>query len=183
MKIIGITGKIGSGKTTVARILEGEGAYRLDCDEIVHELYEAHQRGAEKIQTFFGDEFLLKNKSVNRKKLTRILIKTPKKWEILNRLIHPLVAEELRKRLKKIPNKIVALEIQIPNKKLFSEFIDELWIIEADKAIRQSRIQSMPIEEIKAIEKQQKGLLDPNAKHINNNASLEELEQEVKQLV
>ncbi len=182
MKVIGITGKIGSGKSTVAQLLEKEGASRIDCDQVVHELYEPGGRGAEKIQQFFEEELLLKNGGVNRNKLTRILLKTPKKWEILNRIIHPIVAEELRKRLQQSNADLVALEIQIYTPR-FAELIDELWIVETSKEARKKRLPERTQEEFNAINAQQEGLDLPSAKRITNNGSREELEQKIRSLV
>lgn len=184
MKVIGITGKIGSGKTTVAKLLEKDGATRIDCDEIVNELYQPGEKGSEKIQTFFGGSLLLKNGSVNRNKLTRILIKSSKKWEILNRIIHPLVAEKIRKQLPKCTSELTILEIPIYNERLFKEFIDELWIIEAPSKIRHKRLQKRFTQaEIEAIEKQQEKAKLPKGIIISNHGTKEELEAHLKTLV
>ncbi len=146
MKIIGITGKIGTGKSTVGEYLSRKGFTVMDCDQIVHDLYEPGGAGAEKIRSFFGETYLNKKGGVNRKKLFRMLLKSPKKWEVINRMIHPLVAEELKKRLKKITTSHVALEIQIYTPKLFSDIIDELWILESPKEAQYKRLAPRALE-------------------------------------
>lgn len=144
--VIGITGKIGTGKSTVGEYLASKGFTVIDCDQIVHELYEPGGAGTEKIKSFFAEEYLTSEGSVNRKKLFRMLLKSPKKWEVMNRMIHPLVAEELRRRLRKITTPHVALEIQIYNAKLFKEFVDELWVIESPKEAQYQRLASRNLD-------------------------------------
>jgi dephospho-CoA kinase len=140
MKIIGITGKIGSGKSTAGKIIEEKGIPRIDCDKIVHALYDPGKPGAIKINAFFEGKYMLKDGSVNRKKLRKTLFKHPKKWEVLNRMIHPLVAEELRRELRKIEGEIAIIEIPIYTKRLFEEFIDELWVIDIKEAEQIKRL-------------------------------------------
>ncbi|MBT5016135.1 dephospho-CoA kinase [Candidatus Peregrinibacteria bacterium] len=169
--VLGITGKIGAGKSTIARTLEKKGWFYLDCDQITHELYEPNGRGAEKIQTFFGDEFLKKDESVNRSKLMRTLLKNTKKWDILNRLIHPLVADEIERRLRKIDSPKIVVEIQVFNEKLFKDLFDELWIIEAPQKIRHSRKTNLSSAEIEAVEAQQSKSLELTDAHVISNSS------------
>ena len=183
-KLILITGKIGSGKSTVGHILKGEGWAILDGDQIVHDLYQPGERGALKVQTFFGDEYLKKDGSVNRKKLIQTLLKNTKKWTILNRLIHPIVADEIKRRIQKMPEK-VALELQIYNERIFGDLTDQIWVIETPKSIRHKRISSKFSElETAAIEAQQEELTYPEkAFIIQNDKSVEQLAAQVKSLV
>ena len=79
--IIGVTGYLGSGKTTVLKFLEGRGFHTIDADNIVHNLYETGQDGWRKIKDFFGDEFLVKNcEEVNRSKLGNVVLNYRKKY-------------------------------------------------------------------------------------------------------
>jgi len=181
--IIGITGKIGCGKTTVAQLLEKKGATRIDCDQIVHKLYQSGQPGSIKIRAFFEGAYLLKDGSVNRKKLLRTLFKHPKKWEILNRMIHPLVAEELKQQLARFERGVVALEIPIYENRLFEGFLDELWIIQCNDTVQAKRLkkQNLTQEQIKIFNKQHH--IDPHPKTtiIENNGTIKDLETTVKQ--
>ncbi len=180
--VLGITGKIGAGKSTVAKILEKEGWAKLDCDAIVHELYQSGGRGADKIQTFFGDKFIKKDKSVNRRKLLKTLLKNTKKWNILNRLIHPLIADEIERKIRKITSPKVALEIQIFDEKLFGDLIDKLWVIQAPDTLRHQRL-TRDKEEIEAIEAQQEALPKPTgATHISNSSSQDDLLKTVSEI-
>ena len=104
------------------------------------ELYQADQPGAIKIRAFFEGTYLRSNGSVNRAKLLRTLFKHPKKWEVLNRMIHPLVAETLKQRLAKIERGVVVLEIPIYDARLFGKIINELWVITCSEAIQAKRL-------------------------------------------
>ncbi len=175
--ILAITGKIGAGKSTVASILKEKGWGILDSDKIVHQLYEPGNRGADKIQTFFGEEYLKKDGSVNRKKLIRALLKNTKKWDILNRLIHPLVLDELKREIKKLNKPQIAIELQIYNERLFGDLIDELWVIESPQKTRTKRIKEKTHPaKIEAIEAQQEAIsLPKDATIINNSGSTDAL--------
>lgn len=179
---IGITGKIGCGKSTVAKILEQKGATRIDCDQIVHDLYQTGQPGAIKINAFFEGTYLRKDGSVNRNKLRRTLFKHPKKWEVLNRMIHPLVAEEIKQRLARIERGLVVLEIPIYENRLFEKFLDELWIIQCDDATQAKRLKERELTpaQIKIFNKQHHSDPHPNSIIIHNNGTLKDLETAIK---
>lgn len=186
LTVIGITGRIGSGKSTVAKWLEEKhGAVRIDCDEIVHELYEPGQAGSHKIQTFFGDEYLKKDGGVDRKKLMRTLQKTPKKWEILNRMVHPLVTEQIHRRLRKLQGGLAIIEIQVYEEKHFKTLLNQRWHLESKESLRTERIQKRALtsEQIEAIHKQQKDQEDDRFVKIQNNGSLEKLFNSVEELL
>src|SRR3989338_5567495 len=181
LHIIGITGKIGSGKSTVARFLEEKGATRIDCDQLVYDLYEPEGMGTKKIQTFFGETYLTKEGRVSRKKMLKTLVKSPKKWQILNRMIHPLVAVMLQRKLRAVVRGMVALEIQIYDARLFGKFIDELWVIVASETVRKERVKERGLssDELDIISRQQ---VDPRQDAwviFPNEGGRAELEQKV----
>ncbi len=93
--VVGITGGIGSGKSTVARMLEEEADGRVvDADQLARE---AHQKPGiqEEIQTVFGEEFV-SDGSVNRKKLAEEVFEDEEKLNRLNEIIHPYVLERIQ---------------------------------------------------------------------------------------
>lgn len=183
-RFIAITGKIGSGKSTVLQLLKKRGAAIIDCDAITRDLYSAGGKGALKIQTFFGDEFLDKKGNVDKKKLLRTLVKFPKKWAILTRIIHPSVIDELKRRIKiaKTQSDTVAVEIPVLSKKLAQIEFDQLWVIDAPKTVRRRRIVSRNLrrEELEAIEDVQSEIIFPkNARVIKNTGSISTLEKKI----
>jgi dephospho-CoA kinase len=109
--ILGVCGKIASGKSNVLKILRKHGWVTVDADKIVHGLYEDGEPGQRMICDFFGEEFVKKDGSVDRVRLRKVVFNNVKKLEILNKLIHPLVFAEIFKILSSVGcDKKVALE-------------------------------------------------------------------------
>jgi|GEM_PF-1044247 len=183
--IIGITGLMGSGKTTASLYAEEKGIHRIDCDQIVHELYEPNQLGAIKIQAFFEGKYLDKQGRVNRKKLLKELFKHPKKWEVLSRMIHPLVAEKIRRQLKQLERGVVLIEIPIYHEKVFGEFIDELWRLEISPQKQRQNLEkkALTTEQIRAINRVHYADKHPQTHIIENNDSLKELYHQLDKLL
>ena len=98
-RTIGLTGGIGSGKSTVARLLEKLGAAVLDADAIVHELQGPRQRLAAEIGKSFGSQVLRSDGSVNRAALGALVFRDPEARKRLNQLIHPHVGGEIARRV------------------------------------------------------------------------------------
>ncbi len=134
--VLGISGFIGSGKTTVSRLFEELGAYFIDADVVVDDLYSPGGAGIKKIQNFFGNEYILNNGSLNRKKLAKVVFADPKKLRILNTLIHPLVTAEVQKILDKVKSNFTVLEATYFDRKQLLQFVSALLWVEcnAEKA-------------------------------------------------
>ncbi len=130
--ILGITGKIASGKSEVMKVLSKNGFYCVYADKIVHELYKSGGEGAKKIEKVFGNEFI-KNQSVNRKKLRDFVFNDPKQLEILNETIHPFVIKEIKSILDKHKTKHVAIESIYFDPNFFKKIIDKIILINRAK--------------------------------------------------
>lgn len=92
---VGVTGGIGSGKTTVCKVWERKGAFVVYSDELAKELMVEDQNLIKKIRSEFGDESYLQDGSLNRKYLAEIAFEQGK-VETLNRLVHPVVREKVK---------------------------------------------------------------------------------------
>ena len=103
--ILGITGSIGSGKTTAAKLFSKYHFNRIDADEIGHELLKSNKNLKNKIIKDFGKEILGKNKNIDRKRLGDIVFNDRNKLKKLNTLMHPLIITEIKNQIKKIQNK------------------------------------------------------------------------------
>lgn len=98
-QIIGVTGVIGSGKSTVCRYLQEHcGFHWINADEITHDLYKIGQPGYKKIREYFGQQFV-GLREVHRGRLRRLVLKSQQKLWILNKLMHPLIAHEVNKKI------------------------------------------------------------------------------------
>ncbi|HJM27882.1 MAG: dephospho-CoA kinase [Acidimicrobiales bacterium] len=90
-----ITGGIGSGKTTVAKMLVAKGAALIDADQIVHDLQNPGQKVYESIVECFGQKVLLEDGGLDRQKIADLVFSDPKELEALNKIVHPAVGKEM----------------------------------------------------------------------------------------
>ncbi len=151
--VIGISGFIGSGKSTIAHIFESLGAYRIDADEVVDQIYQPNQPGYKKILEFFGEEYFKKNGELNRKKLAKNIFDDPKKLRILHSLIHPLVTTEIQKIIDKCKNPFIIIEATYFEKKQLKQLISKIIWIECPKNILEQRVQQERAMDKKLFEK------------------------------
>ena len=100
MKVVGITGGIGTGKSLVCQIFSRLGVPIFESDKVVHQLYEKYPEINEKIKKEFSEDVFDKNGKLNRKKLGEIVFSDDKKLNTLNSIIHPLVKLDFEKWLK-----------------------------------------------------------------------------------
>ncbi len=98
--ILGITGSIGSGKTTVAKLFSRHWYNRIDADEIGHEIIKKNSIAYKKIIKEFGNEILDKNKDIDRNKLGDIVFSDSKKLKQLNLIMHPMIINEIKNQIK-----------------------------------------------------------------------------------
>lgn len=129
--VLGVCGKTASGKSEVLKVLAGLGWKVLDADKIVHDLYRSGREGQRRIADFFGEEFISKNGSVNRRKLLKVVFGDRKKLKILNALIHPLVINEIRKFIDSCADSDkVAVEAFYFEEKGLGKVVDKILFIE-----------------------------------------------------
>ena len=96
--LFGITGPIGSGKSTVSKLFEKHGFKPLDCDEIVHELYKSKDMQSKLLKLI--PTLKINNNDINRKWLKTYLIENPNKKKQLQKIVHKAVVEYVEKELK-----------------------------------------------------------------------------------
>ena len=102
MLIIGITGSLGTGKTTVAKIFKRLGAVVLDADEIAHRLIEPNTPAWRRIKGCFGSGILRKDGTINRRALAKGVFSERRRLDKLCGIIHPLVYKEVEKKVRQI---------------------------------------------------------------------------------
>ncbi len=105
MLLIGITGGIACGKTEVCKVFQKKGAIILSGDQIGKEVVEKNKRVLKELVQTFGKEILNKNKSLNRRKLGERAFVSKESKDELNRIIHPYLLRELRKRIQYLRRK------------------------------------------------------------------------------
>jgi dephospho-CoA kinase len=98
-RVVGLTGGIGTGKSTVARLLAALGARVIDADAIVHELQAPGTPLLAKIAEAFGPEMLRPDGALDRERLGKLVFSDPAARRRLNELVHPAVGMEMLRRL------------------------------------------------------------------------------------
>lgn len=101
-KLIGITGNIGTGKSTVAWMFEELGVPVLDADEIAHDVIKPKTAAWKAIYKRYGAVIILSDNVINRKNLARIIFQDPVERKFLESVIHPHVKEEIERRVIKL---------------------------------------------------------------------------------
>ena len=144
MKIIGVTGGVGAGKSTVLNYLEKRyGAKLILADLVGHEVMEPGHEAYEQVVKVFGQEIVSEDKTIDRKALGVIVFADEKKRMILNRIIHPAVRQEILRRLEEAELShlsYVVVEAALFLEENYDAFCDETWYIYTDEKIRRQRL-------------------------------------------
>ncbi len=96
LKWYGLTGGIATGKSTVARLLQGRGFPVIDADQIAHQLTEKNQLGYNQIVKDFGRGILDADQNIDRKKLAQIIFNNSTKKDKLESILHPLIQQKVQ---------------------------------------------------------------------------------------
>jgi dephospho-CoA kinase len=111
--LLGVTGGIASGKTTVARMLEQLGARLIDFDLLSRVVVEPGKPAWKDIIAYFGERVLLQDKTLDRKKIAEIVFRDSEKRKKLESFVHPRIYEEFRRFVKEYDTKDFNIIIQV----------------------------------------------------------------------
>lgn len=137
--LVGVTGPIASGKSSVSRYLEEKKGYvRIDADAIVAELY-LRPAILKQIQRRFGLA-LVKDGTLDRAALLTLVSADPKKQKALEKMLHPLVYREIEKRLRCLAERKVVMDIPLLLQSPFMERCDLILYIEAKEPTQIARL-------------------------------------------
>lgn len=134
-KIIGVTGTIGTGKSTAAKMLKsmgGKNVLVLDADRIAKKFLKKGSDSAKMVVQFFPDAVDARG-DIDSKKLADAVFEKKSRLSMLNALVHPFVARAIRQRLEKFPEHIVILDVPLLVEADMLGIVDFLVVIDADK--------------------------------------------------
>jgi len=117
MKVIGVTGGVGSGKSTVARMFGDLGAVVLDADRIAHEVMEPKKLAWRDIVRAFGTDVLNDDDTINRRWLAARVFRDPEARRELEAIVHPHVLKHIKQRLHRLRRRGRAVLPRRPGKK------------------------------------------------------------------
>lgn len=145
MILVGLTGSIGMGKTTTARLFEAEGVPVHDADAAVHDLYAAGGAGASAVEALFPG--VCEGGAVDRKRLAERVMDDPAALARLEAAIHPLVAAErdgFLERARASGAKVAVLDVPLLFETGADKLVDAVVVVSAPEAIQRERVLSRP---------------------------------------
>lgn len=140
---IGLTGGIGSGKSTVAAMLAERGATVVDADRVGHEIYRPDSEGFRLVRDAFGPDVVAPDGTIDRKALGARVFADPAELARLNALLHPLIGAAMRERLAAAraarPNVPIVVEAAIMLEAGW-HFFDRLWVVVVSRETAIARV-------------------------------------------
>ena len=136
MIIIGLTGGIGTGKSTASRLLSNLGAVVLDADSLGHDTY---KKGTELFRTLvktFGQEIVGKKGEIDRTKLADIVFANQNLLTKLNLMVHPQIRIHIEKAISRLDRKktsMVVIDAAILVEAEWTDLVDEVWVLTAER--------------------------------------------------
>jgi len=136
-RVIGLTGGMGSGKSTVSQIMAERGATVIDADKVGHEAYLPHTDTWQTLVKEFGKDILAADNTIDRKKLGALVFSQPDNLKKLNSIVHPRMYEMMKNRIndyKKQGIKVIVVDAAILFEANWAPLVDEVWVVVADEA-------------------------------------------------
>ena len=136
MVVIGVTGNIGSGKSTVCQLLAGLGAAVIDADESAQKTYKPHSPAWREIITAFGTGILQPDEEIDRARLAEVVFSRPEALRQLNRIVHPRAKKIVREQIeehRRRGTKVVALEATLLIEAGWRALVDRVWLVTASR--------------------------------------------------
>ncbi len=156
MYVIGITGGIASGKTTVVQMLEQRGAVLLSADAVGHEVYEPGRPAWQEIVDAFGRQVVAEDGTIDRKRLGAIAFSDPQQLQRLNAITHPRMKEMMRQKLNEERargTQVAVLEAALLFDAGWDDLTDEVWVTVAPPEVAAGRTgerSGLSVEEVLA---------------------------------
>lgn len=144
MKILGLTGGIASGKSTVSKVFKKLGAYIIDADKVAHEIVEPGNPAWRDVIKRFGEGILNSDSTINREKLGDMVFGNPELLDDLNKITHPRVMEKFKDELHCIktnsPDAIVIFEVPLLYETHLERLCEQVIVVWVDRETQTERL-------------------------------------------
>lgn len=156
---IGLTGGIGSGKSTVAELFSDLGVIVIDADQISHQLTRSGSDSFKAIRQLLGDEFIDAKGELDRKKIALYIFSYPEKKAALENILHPRIKQRMLQEIEQAEQgAYIILSIPLLLETDFADLVDRILVVDADDEIRIQRTRQRDDrseQQIRAIMRQQ----------------------------
>ncbi len=180
--VIGLTGNIATGKSTVLKYLSEKCAAIIDADKLAHRVMEPGGAAFDAVVRVFGKAILAENGTIDRKKLGQIVFSNPIELGKLEKLVHPKVFELGRQEIEKAESPLVVLEaIKLLEAGLMVTLCDEVWVVTSSFANQLKRLLDFrdmnedQAKQIISIQPPQAAKVNQADRVIDNNGTLDDL--------
>ncbi|HEX9897460.1 MAG TPA: dephospho-CoA kinase [Dehalococcoidales bacterium] len=190
-RVIGLTGGMGSGKSTVSQLLAEFGTVIIDADTVGHEAYQPNTKTWQELIAAFGQQILAPDRSIDRKKLGAIVFGNPEQLERLNHIVHPRMFEMMKERIEQYRRqgvKVVVLDAAILFEANWTPLVNEIWVVVASEPVVVARARArtgLPEEQIRSRLSSQMPVEEKVKKAnviIHNDGTFEDLRAKVREL-
>ena len=139
---IGLTGGIGSGKSTVAKLFAEHGAGIIDTDAIAHHLTQADGEAIAAIQAAFGNDYLTGNGALDREKMRGLIFSDAAAKQRLEQILHPLIFEQAKAQLRQLQAKpyILVVVPLLPESRTFRQLAQRVLVVDCDENTQVARV-------------------------------------------
>jgi dephospho-CoA kinase len=191
MIIVGLTGNVGTGKSTVANLFKDLGAYVIDWDELAREATRPQSRAWKEIAEYFGKGILNDNLAINRQKLADIAFSDQEKLAKLNQIIHPKVFEEDERITNEIknddPDALIIKDIPLLFEVTHPISVDKIIVVSASEQTQLRRLEEKEMSQKDARNRMKSQLpLGEKIKSadfvINNDGTPEQTKRQVEEI-
>ena len=154
--LVGLTGGIGSGKSTVATMFEERGAKVVDTDAIAHLLTQAGGGAIASISTAFGGEYITADGALDRIKMRQLIFSDAAAKQRLEEILHPMIFEQAKMQLQQLrdnPYSLVVVPL-LPESRTFRKLVERVLVVDCEEDIQVARViarSRMTEEEVRAI--------------------------------
>ena len=144
--VLGITGGIGSGKSTASRMLGALGAFVIDADLVGHKIYQPDTPAWREIVETFGEGVVAPDRSIDRSKLGPIVFSAPEKLAALNKITHGKIYAYIQGQIDYMrdhnPQRVIAVEAAILLEAGWRSLVEALWVVVASQEVVINRLQT-----------------------------------------
>jgi dephospho-CoA kinase len=190
MYIIFLTGTIGSGKSTVSRILKELGAVIIDSDKVAREILNPGTLAYQETVATFGQEILTSQGDIDRQKLARKVFENPVVLEKLNNITHPRVNAKIDSQVqlsRERKTDVLVIEAALVTESNWIKQVNQSWVVKASKEVTLKRLKNRGLSESESLARlanqpPPEDKLTNEVVIINNDGNMEELRAIIEKL-